>query len=819
MVKLRLLKLLCGFACLCVLQTINAMDQHTKKPNIVIAEQQDVLSIESPKSNNDVNLPSPKTAQQSADQKSQHESNGEQLSKKAKKKANKKKKKKQAAQSTKPMDEKAKAEFRKTCDSVDEIRSLFKSKDAEEIFKKFICYCTSLGRNIEKYVIMMNEYEPAENTAYICPKFKFINIPLRKYATAMIKLLHMQGLTTPDDFITFLGADAHKSLEELKAMGVLKVDPKTSLVIVGKHELALLMKLTAMLLSESFETLIQEIYNEIKQIPFEELDQFCQLHDVMIADSIKFQDLSKDDVAQARKADVTKDADILEINIFLLNLAMQHSKPSMLSAHDHYGIPLLCYAAFYNSRRILPHLIKKYSLDVNIRDWYGRTPLIIAAQNGNIEVAQILLDNKADVHVIDKDGGTALIYAMQAATYSTGPRAKAHRAMIELLRKHKAAENLNGCDWQDHTPLCTAIEQGKIALVDFALQCGTKATVTCPDKSAPCHGKMSLNFAQEKLRTTSDQNYKEIVKLLTNSLPKDKRKLLAAVKIADIAKSNNRNVKARMFKQWQHVVSQSNQQRALMQEKVAQFRKRHVLKDAFKSWKKKVDDARDDEILQEKATTFRSEHDQAIKVKIFKQWQHNTAQNKQQKILMQQKAAQFRARHVLKNAFKNWKKTAVDAREREKILQERAGKFRSERDHAVLKDGFNVMKNLYRSRLHNAQAILIEHADYAASAINPPIILADHFNYIQKAAGKITALQWLKKHCENVKQACIYIQMQPVSTILSGHKAAESVSKDFQKKYLETVVPCKVCRDHCKVNKGEIEWPDYFDDKDLHKHE
>ena len=50
----------------------------------------------------------------------------------------------------------------------------------------------------------------------------------------------------------------------------------------------------------------------------------------------------------------------------------------------------------------------KAGTDLNAKDAYGSTPLIIAATFGKTEVAKALIDAGADVNITNNDGGTAL---------------------------------------------------------------------------------------------------------------------------------------------------------------------------------------------------------------------------------------------------------------------------------------------------------------------------------------------------------------------------------------------------------------------------
>ena len=50
------------------------------------------------------------------------------------------------------------------------------------------------------------------------------------------------------------------------------------------------------------------------------------------------------------------------------------------------------------------------NIDVNLKDTVGRTPLHIAAEKGNIDVAMFLIENGANVNVADANGNMPLVF-------------------------------------------------------------------------------------------------------------------------------------------------------------------------------------------------------------------------------------------------------------------------------------------------------------------------------------------------------------------------------------------------------------------------
>ena len=79
--------------------------------------------------------------------------------------------------------------------------------------------------------------------------------------------------------------------------------------------------------------------------------------------------------------------------------------------------------------------------DLNEKDPYGSTPLIIAATFGKTEVAGVLIEAGADLNITNNDGGTAL----HAAAFLCRPE------IVKSLLEHGADKSLK--DGYGNTPL------------------------------------------------------------------------------------------------------------------------------------------------------------------------------------------------------------------------------------------------------------------------------------------------------------------------------------------------------------------------------
>jgi len=63
---------------------------------------------------------------------------------------------------------------------------------------------------------------------------------------------------------------------------------------------------------------------------------------------------------------------------------------------------------------VFAFLLCEHGADVDAKDFYGRTPLAIAAEHGKLAVARVLLAAGASVTTNDSMGLTALHYAAQS---------------------------------------------------------------------------------------------------------------------------------------------------------------------------------------------------------------------------------------------------------------------------------------------------------------------------------------------------------------------------------------------------------------------
>jgi serine/threonine-protein phosphatase 6 regulatory ankyrin repeat subunit B len=110
-----------------------------------------------------------------------------------------------------------------------------------------------------------------------------------------------------------------------------------------------------------------------------------------------------------------------------------------------------------------PMLLEKGADAVQMRTDYSCTPVIVAAQNGHVEVVRVLLEHGAKVNSARSNGGTALMVAAE----------KGHPETVRLLLEKGAAQNRvthNG-----DTALLIATHNGHEQVVRVLLEGGAAA--------------------------------------------------------------------------------------------------------------------------------------------------------------------------------------------------------------------------------------------------------------------------------------------------------------------------------------------------------
>jgi ankyrin repeat protein len=133
-------------------------------------------------------------------------------------------------------------------------------------------------------------------------------------------------------------------------------------------------------------------------------------------------------------------------------------------------------AAFNGKLEKAKALIKANPDLVNSQASYGeQTPLQIAAEFGHMDVAELLLANKANIEAQSYGGWSPLLNAVFGG----------HKDMVELLLTNKA--NVNYKENAGRTPLHVAAENGYTEIAALLLANGANVNAKCRDGYTPMH--------------------------------------------------------------------------------------------------------------------------------------------------------------------------------------------------------------------------------------------------------------------------------------------------------------------------------------------
>ncbi|MBA8666815.1 ankyrin repeat domain-containing protein [Holosporaceae bacterium 'Namur'] len=102
---------------------------------------------------------------------------------------------------------------------------------------------------------------------------------------------------------------------------------------------------------------------------------------------------------------------------------------------------------------------------INATDSRGNTPLIFAAESGDISSMQLLLSKGADVNIQNREGNTALMLAINAE-------------VVKLLIKNGADINIENNT--NRTALNIAIESGTETVTELLIKKGAKVNMIAP---------------------------------------------------------------------------------------------------------------------------------------------------------------------------------------------------------------------------------------------------------------------------------------------------------------------------------------------------
>jgi hypothetical protein len=123
--------------------------------------------------------------------------------------------------------------------------------------------------------------------------------------------------------------------------------------------------------------------------------------------------------------------------------------------YEHHLVHLIFLAAEAKEYNVTRALLKHAPLLANLKDHSGWTPLHIAAANGDLKLAELLLENFAHVHHCNNENETPLHIAA----------AKGHLELVQFLVQNGANQELK--DKAGKTPLQVASDKGLVYISTY----------------------------------------------------------------------------------------------------------------------------------------------------------------------------------------------------------------------------------------------------------------------------------------------------------------------------------------------------------------
>ncbi|XP_071085923.1 serine/threonine-protein phosphatase 6 regulatory ankyrin repeat subunit B-like [Haliotis cracherodii] len=151
-------------------------------------------------------------------------------------------------------------------------------------------------------------------------------------------------------------------------------------------------------------------------------------------------------------------------------------KQADLSLLNEDNNSILHVACITGNVSIVNFLILKHAVDINSRGKYGRTPVMFAAEFGNNEVFDLLVQHGADVSLRDDDGNNILHVSC------SGVNVKIINVVLMKCMFHINSRGHGG-----RTSLMWAVEKAQIGVFDFLLKKGADGTLVDDDGDNVLH--------------------------------------------------------------------------------------------------------------------------------------------------------------------------------------------------------------------------------------------------------------------------------------------------------------------------------------------
>lgn len=134
-------------------------------------------------------------------------------------------------------------------------------------------------------------------------------------------------------------------------------------------------------------------------------------------------------------------------------------------------LKLLFNAIEKNDLNAIKKIVNENNIIINSkREKDRKTPILLAAEKNNINIIELLINNEADINIMDKEGKTPLLEAVKNDNYE----------LVKLLLDNGAEPNLDLFAF--NTPLVAAIKNQNLKMVNLLLENGANPNTKVYEK-------------------------------------------------------------------------------------------------------------------------------------------------------------------------------------------------------------------------------------------------------------------------------------------------------------------------------------------------
>jgi len=184
-------------------------------------------------------------------------------------------------------------------------------------------------------------------------------------------------------------------------------------------------------------------------------------------------------------------------NKLIVRAASLFRRVADINLANRYGLTAIMLAAEKGQAEVVELLLEKEKIDLNLANRYGCTALMIAVSQGQTKVVELLLKNKTiNLNLADKNGCTALIFAVS----------QGQTKVVELLLENQTID-LNLRNKGGSTALMLAANRSDVKMVEYLIKKGADPEIK------DSNGHSTSYYAD-------GENKDEIIKLLSQAIEK-----------------------------------------------------------------------------------------------------------------------------------------------------------------------------------------------------------------------------------------------------------------------------------------------------------